>query len=123
MQENNLSPREYIVHLCPSQDWRKAKASEDYRAASLEEEGFIHCSRPDQILEVANRFYRQVPDLVLLWIDPLLVLHEIRYERPEPETQQDFPHIYGPLNIDAVISVCSFPLHRDGFYRSIPSPE
>jgi len=123
MQTNNLSPQEYIVHLCPSQDWLKAQGNRDYRAASLEDEGFIHCSRPNQILEVANRFYRQVPDLVLLWIDPNLVIHDIRYEKPEPAAEQDFPHIYGPLNLRAVISVCSFPLHQDGFFRSIPFPE
>lgn len=123
MQADNLTPREYIVHLCPSQDWQKAKTSGEYRAASLEEERFIHCSRPDQILDVANRFYRQMPDLVLLWIDPNLVIYDIRYERPEAESEQDFPHIYGPLNLDAVVAVSSFPPHPDGFYRSIPFPE
>jgi uncharacterized protein (DUF952 family) len=114
---------ELIVHLCTRQAWNIALAAGEYRAASLEREGFIHCSRPEQILEVANSFYRQVPDLVLLWIDPRWVLHEIRFEKAGLEAQDVYPHIYGPLNLQAIISVCAFLIHPDGYFRSIPLPD
>jgi len=114
--------REFIVHLCNRQDWEIALAAGEYRATSLDSEGFIHCSRPDQILEVANSFYRQVPDLVLLWIEPRRLTHEVRYEKPDSEAQVHYPHVYGPINLDAIHSVSNFPVHQDGYFRSIPQP-
>lgn len=67
----------YLVHLCSKEDWQAAQAAGEYRAASLEKEGFIHCSRPEQILGVANRFYRGMPGL-LLWLDPSRLRAELR---------------------------------------------
>lgn len=114
---------EFIVHLCTRQAWEAALADGEYRADSLAREGFIHCSRPDQILEVANSFYRQVPDLVLLWIDSCRVRNEICYEKAELEAQDEYPHIYGPINLEAVLSVKAFHVHADGYFRSIPLPD
>ncbi len=95
-------PNGFIVHVCTQGDWEAAQAAGEYRAASLETEGFIHCSRPDQVLDVVNRFYADVPDLVLLWIDPQRVGAEIRWE---PADGDLFPHLYGPLDVQAVEAV------------------
>jgi uncharacterized protein (DUF952 family) len=100
----------WIVHLTTRQEWVSAQEVGEFRAASLETEEFIHCSRPDQVLDVANRFYRGLPDAVLLWIDPGLVTAELRWEAADGEV---FPHLYGPLNLEAVQDV------RD----LIPGPE
>lgn len=85
-----------IVHIVERRDWEQAKSSGDYRANSLAAEGFIHCSSPDQVLRVANRFYRGVPDLLLLWIDAQRLSAPLRYETGDGEM---FPHIYGALNL------------------------
>ena len=61
----------FIVHLTTPAAWQTAQSAGEYRADSLATEGFIHCSRPDQIVEVANRYYRGRTDLLLLWIDPV----------------------------------------------------
>ncbi len=95
----------FLVHLCQRSAWEQALASGEYRAASLEKEGVIHCSRPEQVQRVALRFYQAVPELTLLWIDPNRVQPEIRWEAVDGEI---FPHIYGPLNLDAVISVQNY---------------
>ncbi len=95
-----------IVHLCPRMDWEAAQQAGAYRPTSLDTEGFIHCSRPEQIAGVAERFFQGQRDLVLLWIDPALVRAPIRWEATDGEL---FPHIYGPLNLDAVIRVTAFP--------------
>jgi uncharacterized protein (DUF952 family) len=91
-----------LVHLCQRPAWEQAQARGEYRAPSLDSEGFIHCSRPEQVQRVALRFYQAMPELVLLWIDAERVLPEIRWEAADGET---FPHIYGPLNLEAVVSV------------------
>lgn len=98
-----------IYHLALVADWVAAKATGDYRISTLgrtlEQEGFIHASREDQWRGIRQRFYAGVPEeLVLLEIDPALLTAELRIEEV-PEASDSFPHIYGPLNLDAVVEV------------------
>ena len=109
-----------IVHLCAKKDWEAALGIGSYRAQSLDVEGFIHCSRPDQLLEVANNFYRYSPPLVVLWIIPSKVDAKIIWESVG---QDNFPHIYGPLNLNAVEAALDFPPESDGIFRILPQPE
>lgn len=100
---------QFIYHLALVSDWEAAQAAGDYRISSLgvtlEEEGFLHASRSDQWEGVKARYYSEVVDpLVLLVIDPErltapLVVEEVR------GTGETFPHIYGPLNLDAVVEL------------------
>jgi uncharacterized protein (DUF952 family) len=83
----------------------------------MEVEGFIHCSRPDQVLEVANRFYAGAVGLVLLWIDPLKLTSEIRWEAADGDV---FPHVYGPLNLDAITWVDDFQPDANGVFCTLP---
>ena len=77
------------------------------RGRTLEEVGFIHCSQRSQVEPVANAVYQGAEDLVLLSIDPDRVRSEIRYEHVDG-WDEPFPHIYGPLNTDAVVDVSPF---------------
>lgn len=90
---------EYIVHICHREAWEAAQQAGAYRPPSLDEVGFIHCSRPDQLHRVVDRFFPQTEGLVLLWVDPTRVTSPIRWEYADEE---EFPHIYGPLNLEAV---------------------
>lgn len=97
-----------IYHITSLEAWRQARQEGSYRAGSLEREGFIHCSTREQILPVARRFYAGQTGLVLLAIDPTRLKAEIRYENLEGgETL--FPHLYGALNLNAVIDWADFP--------------
>ena len=107
---------DWIVHLTTRQAWDTAQEIGGYYASSLDTEGFIHCSRPGQVLAVANRFYRDLPDPVLLWIDAGLVTAEIRWEAADGEI---FPHIYGAINLDAVMQVRDLTPDPDGIFRMI----
>lgn len=108
-----------IYHITSRAEWDTAQASGSYRAPSLEKEGFIHCSTAKQVVPVANAFYRGQSGLVLLCIDPDRVEPDVRFEPPvhpqtgqlEPEKPDLFPHIYGALNIGAVVDV--LPLTPD----------
>jgi len=116
-----------IVHICKRQDWDAAQENGFYTPDSLSESGFIHCSRPEQVVSVANEFYSKQSGLVLLWIDPGKVNAEIRWEAAtglslpgnQPSTD-NFPHIYGSLNLEAVSSVSDFFPDDDGVFRSLP---
>ncbi|MEB3274297.1 MAG: DUF952 domain-containing protein [Prochlorothrix sp.] len=91
-----------------------------YAPPSLTEEGFIHLSSREQVCGVANRFYQDQGDLILLEIDPQRLQADLRWEAPvhpdgsppEPDAPQ-FPHLYGSLNLDAVIEWYNLP-QRDG---------
>ncbi len=101
-----------IFHITPRSQWQQAQLEGAYQAESLATEGFIHCSTAAQVVWVANRFYKGQSNLVLLGIDPERLRAELRYD--EIETGDRFPHLYGPLNLDAVVQVLEFPPTAQG---------
>ena len=105
-----------IFHITTRPAWNRSAAEGIYRTDTLPAEGFIHCSTRDQVLQVANARFRSQADLVLLWIDTDKVTAEIIYENLEGG-QQLFPHIYGKLNIDAVVEVAEFEPGADGYFQ------
>ena len=110
-----------IFHILQRAAWEDALRRGLYRPASLENEGFIHCSTQAQLMETANRWYHGQEDLVLLSIDPLRLGPELRYEPPanpsDERRAQIFPHVYGPLNLDAVTRAIELPREADGTFR------
>lgn len=93
-----------IYHLVLPEIWQAA-AEQPYRAASLDSEGFIHCSFAEQVAAAANRFYAAASALQLLVIDPAKLTSSLK---TEPSGSGElFPHMYGPLNRDAVVEVRS----------------
>jgi uncharacterized protein (DUF952 family) len=97
-----------LFHAAMPEDWVAAFDTGEYtmstRGRTLADEGFIHASTRMQVEGVANRFYRDVEQLVLLTIDPTKVDAEIKWEPPAPGVDVLFPHIYGPLPIGAVVA-------------------
>ena len=103
-----------ILHITSRDRWHDAQTIGTYQGDTLETEGFIHCSKPSQVVWVANSFYRGQSSLVLLCIDPDKVQAEIKYEGIEEG--ELFPHIYGALNLDAIVSVLAFEPAADGTF-------
>src|SRR5438874_2552071 len=102
-----------LYHICQRLDWEAAQAGGEYRADSLETEGFIHCSLIRQVLTTANRFYEGRQGLVLLVIDADRLTAEVRDEAADGDL---FPHAYGPIPLDAVVSVSPFAPGTDGTF-------
>lgn len=114
-------PPERIFHIATAADWRRALETGTYTTStvgvSLEEEGFIHASRRDQVQGVFDRYYRGVrEDLVLLTIDPARLGSEVRVE---PVGDDTYPHVYGPIERRAVLDVV--PLSRTGATETLTS--
>jgi uncharacterized protein (DUF952 family) len=113
-----------IVHIARIEEWEQAQVKGAYRTASLETQGFIHFSLPEQIVRTANTFYAGRTGLVLLCVDPVRLRSELRYEIGNESTGEVFPHLYGPLNLDAVMKVIDFSPGADGMFtlpEGIPS--
>src|SRR5205085_9317305 len=95
-------PRIAIYHIAMASDGEAGQVTGEYRTSTrdvnLEEAGFIHASTAAQVDGIRMRFYQDAGELVLLTIDPDRLQAEVRYEG-------GYPHIYGPLNLDAVVAV------------------
>jgi uncharacterized protein (DUF952 family) len=111
-----------IYHITLRAAWVKARERGEYRAASLENEGFVHCSTNSQILPVVDKFFKGQRSLLLLVIDPSLLSSELKWEPPSggapPGIPADdlFPHVYGPINLDAIVKTVDLESTPDGSY-------
>jgi len=109
-----------IYHILTSAEWRSASGSPDYSTSSFAVDGFIHCCTAEQLEYVGKRYFRGRQDLVMLCIDSDRVTAPVKYEDLNGEGML-FPHIYGPINTDAVTNVVvALPSNADGTFR-IPS--
>jgi uncharacterized protein (DUF952 family) len=111
---------EPLYHIAEAITWERANRDGIYRQSTVgrtvDEEGFIHCSYGRQVEAVANAFYRGRRDLVLLVIDPIRVAAEIREEEAGDGSER-FPHIFGPLNLDAVVDARPLASGPDGLFH------
>jgi len=105
-----------LVHICEKTEADLClRAVQGYTTPDQDSLGFMHLSSVDLLLLPANKYYAGRSDLVLLLIDPLLLSAELRWEPGVPaEGDLLFPHLYGPLNADAVTQVIEFPPDAGG---------
>lgn len=100
----------HIYHIVLPDDW-VAWESDLYRAKSLETEGFIHCSFADQLNAVINRYYSGEPEVIVLELETESLMSRVVNE---PSTGNEiYPHIYGPINRDAIVSIKKTPVPHE----------
>ena len=99
-----------LFHLALKGDWEQAQDSGTYqwstRGMRLTEVGFIHCSWQEQVPKTFERFYADAGEIVLLEIDPIRLSSPLRADAIP--TGELFPHLYGPLPIEAVRSITPY---------------
>ena len=93
-----------IYHVTTGEEWNTAKKKGFYESASLKQEGFIHCSQEEQVAAVLERYFAGKTGIVKLVIDTDKLTAKYVFEW-SPSTKDTFPHVYGPVNIDAVVEV------------------
>ncbi len=103
-----------IFHIAKSLQWEEAKELQFYRGDTLDSEGFIHCSTLSQTTRTANKFFVGQTGLLLLWIESEKVQAEVKFEAAAGDF---YPHIYGPLNVDAVLKVIEFEAGANGKFE------
>ena len=99
-----LTTHQMIYHVTTKHSWDKAQEQGAYEALSLFTEGFIHLSKKEQVAGVLERYYKGQQDLVLLHVDETKLDALLRYEM-SPSVNEEFPHLFGKINLDAVINV------------------
>lgn len=105
-----------VYHITQRPDWEAALKMGIYATLGLPHEGFIHCSFVRQLERVANKYYLNQADLVILVIDPQKLSSPLKVEKAL-DVDDHYPHIYGPLNLGAVIKVVDFPIHSDQLFH------
>ena len=108
-----------IYHITSRAEWEQAQKIGRYEADSLAGQGFIHSSKAGQVLRVANSFYAGRPGLILLAIEPGKLTSPLKWEPGVDLATEVFPHIYGPINLEAVYNVLAFEPNPDGTF-SLP---
>lgn len=113
-----------LYHIALATDWAQAQRDGEYRISTrgrtLAAEGYIHASTASQVLPVANAYYRDEPDdLLLLVLDPAQIGAEIKWEMV-PGSADPFPHIYGPLPVRAVRQALPLPPDESGQFTIFP---
>ena len=107
----------YLYHIAKNVDWKNAQKTGTYTVGSLhcsfDEDGFIHLSYASQVNVIADLIYSETPDLQLLTIDPTKLTAKVLEEKAEYPAEF-FPHLYGPLDINAVVEVTPYRLMIDG---------
>jgi uncharacterized protein (DUF952 family) len=93
-----------IYHLTTLQEWEEAQDQGSYAPSSYEREGFIHCATEEQLDGVIQKHFQQHENLVKLIIDPTRLTERLKYEKVG-DGDQEYPHIYGPLNLEAVTQI------------------
>jgi uncharacterized protein (DUF952 family) len=93
-----------ILRITTRDEWDRALAEGEFRSADLAAEGFIHCLSPEQLPYVYGKFYEGRTGLVVLRIDVERLKSPLAWENPH-ELWKLFPHVYGPINGDAVVDV------------------
>src|ERR1700749_1882571 len=113
-----------LYHIANAPDWAQAQRDGEYRMSTrgrtLADEGYIHASTASQVLPVANAFYRDEPeDLLLLVLDPARMGAGTGREHV-PGSADPFPHIYGPLPVRPVRQALPLPRDETGQFSTIP---
>jgi uncharacterized protein (DUF952 family) len=91
-----------IYHIATASDWEEAQLKGEYEHPSLKAEGFIHCSLEHQVAGVLERYFAGMSDIVKLMIDTDKLTSKFVFDWSR-STADTYPHVYGPINLDAVV--------------------
>ncbi|WAJ72294.1 DUF952 domain-containing protein [Catenovulum adriaticum] len=112
MFEGELSP--YIYLLSSQAEYEQALQNGQLIRDSIKTEGFIHASPKNQLNRVANKFYKNTHKPLLLTVEKEKILSTVKYE---PAKGGLYPHIYGPLNINAVVKALPISTNKNGDFE------
>ncbi len=105
-----------IFHITTEEDFKAFKKNKNYEPESLDKEGFIHCSSGHQVENTANEKFAEQDKILLLVIDVTALNSKIKYEK-DPESGNKYPHIYGPLDTNAIIDKIEVLAEDNGDFK------
>jgi uncharacterized protein (DUF952 family) len=105
-----------LYKICPAALWREAERNGVFRGSEVDlRDGFIHFSTAGQVAETAAKHFAGQDDLVLLRVDAARLGAALKWEPSRGGAL--FPHLYGDLDLAAVVRVGPLPLAADGTHK------
>ncbi len=114
-----------IYHIVITKEFQSCIDEIKYIPSNLKDDGFIHCSLESSVIPVANDYYGNIKEeLLLLRIEPLILKSKVKYEAAKPEkgintshlsSSQIFPHIYGPIDLEAIDGIGILEKKESGY--------
>jgi uncharacterized protein (DUF952 family) len=102
-----------IYKICTAAEWAEAEHAGVYRGSAVDlKDGFIHFSTAEQAAETAAKWFAGQRDLVLVAVDADVLGDKLKWEPSRGGAL--FPHLYGDLDVKAVLRVDPLPLGSDG---------
>lgn len=119
-----------IYHIATLRELRAGCSVDAYTPERFNDDGFVHCTAtPEMLLVVARDYFSSIEEpIAVMRLAPDRLLARLVYEAPAPIAGGGashltpgavFPHVYGPLNLDAIDGVGL--LSRSGGDFSWPS--
>jgi len=105
-----------IYHITHPALWQKAQSDGQYIPEAFGADGFIHCSKKEQIPCVGNLYYKGQTGLIILSINLEKIKPAVKWENTTGGDEL-FPHIYGALNTDAVEFTAAFKPNEAGEFE------
>jgi uncharacterized protein (DUF952 family) len=112
---HNESLNDPFIYLLSSQaEYQQAKLTGVLKRDSLQSEGFIHAAPQSQLNRLANKYHKNTEQPLILRVDKKLIVAEVKWE---PATGGLYPHIYGTMNMDAVVDVKAIAVNSEGVFE------
>lgn len=108
-----------ILHCMKKSIWEERKNKEYWGQRELDTEGFLHCSTIEHFWRIVWLFEEEQDEFVIVCIDEEKLESEVRYEDGD-NCGRAYPHIYGLVNISAVVDTLSFLRDESGKYVKNP---
>lgn len=103
-----MAAPQYIYHIAYQADWNSQSESVEYTLNSLDTDGFIHCSKLEQVPATLKRFFAERKDILLFKIDTKRLNSPLIYEA-SADGSGFFPHSFGPINKSSIIETYEYP--------------
>ena len=104
-----------IYRLCEKNDWDHALTLGVYRGTDLDiQDGYIHLSTAEQVMETAKIYFCGVEHLLLLRINANELGDDLRWEKSR--NGEIFPHFYGPLKTEFIRTITELKLDDNGIH-------
>jgi uncharacterized protein (DUF952 family) len=105
-----------LYKICTKAAFAEAESKGRFEGSADDvRDGFIHLSAGHQVEGTLATHFRGQRDLVILAVDPDALGANLRWESSRGGTL--FPHLYGPLDLAAVLSAMPLKLAEDGTHR------
>ena len=100
-----------IYKILTDDEWKRARADGRFAGTAMDrQDGYVHLSAADQVVETARRYFAGVTGLTVLAVDESRLGDALRWE--ESRGGALFPHLYGALPVDAVVAAHPLPADR-----------